>query len=429
MRRLLPVLLAITLHFLRLGAVEMATDIAVTSAIHAEASLDSISYIDENGEEQSLEWACDTITENTTTLTPGWWIASRDVIAYHRIEIVGTMNLILADGCTLNAMAGIHADKTTRFNIYGQRKGTGTLLATGTAYGAGIGGKIHEESGIFTINGGIIYAVGDQDGAGIGGGANSNWSGEFGNNQQVIINGGTVYAHSPGNGAGIGGGGTSSAIYVIYPGAGGEITINGGQVIATSGGGYGMGPGISPCGFAGQDGIISLSWRNCGDYAYASSYRGQVNFNKAFAIEGGTTLATPETADGKMLKAAHKITFTDNDSQSIIAIKATTAGNSFPTNDIPVKMEGYKAEWLLDGKFYDFRQIPSGDLNLVATEWILRGDIDNDENIDVSDINILINIILSNCESGVYERRAYITDDYEIDVTDVNTLINIILNR
>ena len=59
----------------------------------------------------------------------------------------------------------------------------------------------------------------------------------------------------------------------------------------------------------------------------------------------------------------------------------------------------------------------------------MRGDVNLDGVVDVTDVNIVINIILGNDQAENYDRRAYITDDDDIDVSDVNALINIILGK
>lgn len=100
----------------------------------------------------------------------------------------------------------------------------GSWVINGTA-GAGTG----EAGGIITINGGTITATGSFGGAGIGGG--------FGQGGYAISGSGT-------GGAGTGGAGTG--------GAGGTITINGGMITATGGnyGGSGIGGGYGHGGLA-----------------------------------------------------------------------------------------------------------------------------------------------------------------------------------
>ena len=59
-------------------------------------------------------------------------------------------------------------------------------------------------------------------------------------------------------------------------------------------------------------------------------------------------------------------------------------------------------------------------------EW-LPGDVNADGNVDITDVNILINIILGRDEAENYERRAYILGNDDIDISDVNALINLVL--
>ena len=120
--------------------------------------------------------------------------------------------------------------------------GNGSLCATGTRGGAGIGGGNLKNAGKIEITGGSITATGSQDGAGIGGG------GAGGDADDITISGGTINAIGvtdpwgrPGaiGGAGIGGGGS---------GGNATVTITGGAVIenATGGGGCaGIGGGYS----------------------------------------------------------------------------------------------------------------------------------------------------------------------------------------
>ena len=57
------------------------------------------------------------------------------------------------------------------------------------------------------------------------------------------------------------------------------------------------------------------------------------------------------------------------------------------------------------------------------------GDVNLDGTVDVTDVNIVINIILQRDQAENYGRRAYITNDDVIDISDVNAIINIILNN
>lgn len=57
------------------------------------------------------------------------------------------------------------------------------------------------------------------------------------------------------------------------------------------------------------------------------------------------------------------------------------------------------------------------------------GDINVDGTVDVSDVNILINVMLGRDQAENYEGRCYINDDDTVDVSDVNVVINIMLGK
>lgn len=56
-----------------------------------------------------------------------------------------------------------------------------------------------------------------------------------------------------------------------------------------------------------------------------------------------------------------------------------------------------------------------------------KGDVNGDGSVDVSDVNIVINIVLGNDDAANYGGRADVTGDGIVDVSDVNTIINIVL--
>ena len=230
----------------------------------------SVYYVDEDRQTQTCtEYT--TVAAATTTWSNGWYVVTGTVTLDDRVEVSGSVNLILADGAELNATKGIGVTAGNSLTIYGQSEGTGKLTAetyqvydsaaiggtddkgqnrnlcahgditinggditaTGASAGIGGGGSATGTSGTITINGGTVKATGGSDAAGIGGGyANTT------NGGAIIINGGTVTATGGSKAAGIGAG---------YSGAGGmEITIKGGTVKATGGsndtyGGAGIG--------------------------------------------------------------------------------------------------------------------------------------------------------------------------------------------
>ena len=57
------------------------------------------------------------------------------------------------------------------------------------------------------------------------------------------------------------------------------------------------------------------------------------------------------------------------------------------------------------------------------------GDVNGDGNVDVSDVNIIINIMLGKDDGSAYDGRQFVTDDNTVDVSDVNLVINIMLGK
>jgi hypothetical protein len=170
----------------------------------------------------------------------GWFYIPENttVTITERLFVTGWVNLILSNGATLNANAGINVWSRDRLTIWANSTDEaemGKLIATAIvdSGAAGIGGRSGVSAGNITIQGGMIKATGsDSDtsaGAGIGGGNN-------GRGETTTINGGIVTAIGGGTGlwagAGIGGGGAPAGTRT----SGGTITINNGHVTAITGG-------------------------------------------------------------------------------------------------------------------------------------------------------------------------------------------------
>ena len=164
------------------------------------------------------------------TATESWYVLNANVSISGRIQVEGSVNLILKDDCKLTVPQGIRVRKGTSLHIYAGEKGTGSLYISGPEYtNSGIGGdggngrsNPDEQCGDITIDGGIIEARGGENGAGIGTGAILSPACHE-NNGSVTINGGHVRAIGCESGAGIGGGDRNNS---------GRITINGGYVEA-----------------------------------------------------------------------------------------------------------------------------------------------------------------------------------------------------
>ena len=57
------------------------------------------------------------------------------------------------------------------------------------------------------------------------------------------------------------------------------------------------------------------------------------------------------------------------------------------------------------------------------------GDINGDGKVDVSDVNIVINIMLGKVQASQYPGNADVNNDNKVDVSDVNKIINIMLGK
>ena len=98
----------------------------------------------------------------TTDWTDGWYVVWNSVVIPSRIEVSGTVNIIICDEETLTLPQGIHVTGANCLNIYGQADETGKLIATGLDYAA-IGGNYREAGGIITINSGTVVANGSSN--------------------------------------------------------------------------------------------------------------------------------------------------------------------------------------------------------------------------------------------------------------------------
>ena len=205
------------------------------------------------------------------TMANGWYVVDESKSFDNRIQIVGTVHLILADGTTLNANKGIHVPHGSTFHVWGQSwpdvNTMGKLKADARSLEgyAGIGGEKEASSGMITLNGGVISASSTSYAAAIGGGYGTN-SNTY--DTEVTITGGDITAISEGTGFGIGGGYSRNA----------TVTVSGGSITASSIGGTNSDEHPS---------VISLSWKDLTDTILADSYLGTVTLQKSFKI--GTT--------------------------------------------------------------------------------------------------------------------------------------------
>ncbi len=302
------------------------TEDRITSATLAtQGTLSAVTYFDENGKTQYLpeDVTPTKVTNATTELTAtdengGWYLVEGNVTISNQVVVSGKVTLVLADGAQLNAQQGIKLIDSAHFTITAQStgEGAGSLSATGTYFGAGIGGNWWQTGGGITINGGVITAKGANSAAGIGGG--SCWPGETQGVSSIVISGGEVVAIGSKGSAGIGGGGCA---------VGGAITISGGRVTAIDGGedAAAIGKGcyqshepFSPfsTGENGNaviyaDGISDTSKQSEWDCIWfngdSGSVYGAVTLDEDLTLTDGQTLTVPE---GETLTVPENVTLT-----------------------------------------------------------------------------------------------------------------------
>ena len=196
--------------------------------------------------------ACTTLDDSyfPTALSDGWYAVKGDVTVSDRIKISGEVNLILTDGCKLDATQGINLPEGNTLNIYGQGGGTGKLNAIYTFDGTAIGGDSGYNCGTLNVYGGDVSAASDS-GAAIGGGFSASNNG--GNGGTVNVYGGNVIATST-SGAAIGGGFSIDGT----AGNGGIVKVYGGEVSAASDSGAAIGGGCSTDGTGGDGSTVEI---------------------------------------------------------------------------------------------------------------------------------------------------------------------------
>lgn len=68
-------------------------------------------------------------------------------------------------------------------------------------------------------------------------------------------------------------------------------------------------------------------------------------------------------------------------------------------------------------------------INVVEEKQYATGDVNGDGTVDITDVNIIINILLGKDNAEKYDGRAHVTGNSIVDISDANAIINIILGR
>jgi hypothetical protein len=351
------------------------------------------------------------VTRNHTEWKNETQVLTSNVIFDKRITISGTVNLILCDGCTLEANKGIEVAKGHTLNIYAQSDGSniGVLKAITTlSNAAGIGGGHDEVSGgTVNIHGGKIESTGGLYGAGIGGGA-------FGNGGNVTVYGGTVKAFNGGNAAGIGGG---------LSGSGGTVTICGGMVVAEGGDGA-MGIGFGGNGVSETDKSPGTLEIGRGITIYGDNDHSKPTKNGVRGlvenVENRYRYMTTSTVPTYEMKFV-----LDNGSADIVKYQEAGTLLTAPTD---FSREGYE----FTGWSPAIPSVVPAEDNTFTAQWefIIEGDANRDKEVDAADIVKLVNdeAPLSDIDAVVYIIMTYIkgdtNGDKHVDVADIVKLIN-----
>jgi len=105
----------------------------------------------------------------------------------------------------------------------------------------------------------------------------------------------------------------------------------------------------------------------------------------------------------------------DDEFSGEVVLTVTAAENAGAPREANVKVA-------IPGAYLILKVSQDGD----ATPAV-KGDVNNDGVVDVTDVNILLNIILGLDDAANYDGRADVTGEGDVDVADVNAVINIIL--
>ena len=295
-RSALSLLLALCFTLGLLPALTVTASAVDVSYLYYASEADAIAGTTTSGTATATPvTADDTAWGDATSTDPVWYVVNSDVTNANRITVSGAVNLILADGFTLTASAGIgvSASDSASLTIYAQSTGNnmGALTATGDQNYAGIGSgngaySGNGAAGTITVNGGTVTATGGNYTAGIGGG----YSGAGGT---ITVNGGAVTATGGIGGTGIGGG---------MSGAGGTITFNGGTITAIGqNGGAGIGGGAGKAGgtITVNGGTVTATGGSNNNRVAAGIGGGSRGAGGTITVNGGTVTATGGNGNNK----------------------------------------------------------------------------------------------------------------------------------
>ncbi len=249
-----------------------------------------LTYIDENGEQQSLNDQYTILTGGeSTTLSAGWYVVYSDITYTGKVTLGdGNVNIILCNGKTMN----VGTDTDNRVNGPGIYGSNSTLTIYAQTLDDNRAGHLNVYSKTY---GNYTYGYGIAPG------------------QFYIQNGGNVLVNTQGNNAtglsapsgftlnrgtlNVTSSDTGHAIWISK----GDAHINGGKLDACS---TGSNPGL--CGIKCGKGTTFLCWTDSADYIHAMRFGGNVTIaNGKYFIDENNTIHTHSNIgdiDGKTLR-------------------------------------------------------------------------------------------------------------------------------
>ena len=342
--------------------------------ISAVCNMPAVTYLDMNGEEQTVtDYALLTGSESNL-LDAGWYVVDGTLNYSHGFSFKGDVHFILKDGAKLNigteqnSVSGVgfgcSGQYNSSINVYGQSTGNNNgqlnIYSTGSPVWAYNGNFNCSSARLMlktTGNYALLANFYNVDGTGnitlkdATVNVTNNAPSIYANGGNVTINGGEVNATT-----------YAPAIFSTKNsgGTGGDVTVNGGKVTAT---GY---PGIS------AQGDFTLGWTRPSDFILASSYstNGHITLTKDFVTEDGTVYNSGTYASSQLSAIAGKklqpyveggVVYLDADGQSHFCTEYIEL-NSEKTS---LAAGWYVADGTLD---YTSGLFISGDVNIILKD-------------------------------------------------------------
>jgi len=186
-----------------------------------------------------------------------------------------------------------------------------------------------------------------------------------------------------------------------------------------------------------------VDWRDMPIKAYTvSSYDASAKLAKTTQqnyTPANTGLIVTGFEDGKIYKLKRP-SFTPSQSTNLL-VGNTDAEVDVYNENVGYYFSGYSKRFLRPSSSYElavslaYLKLSSAQAGSTSTINVdlfytgLKGDVDGNGVVDITDANILINIVLGKDTASNYDGRADVTGEGDIDVSDINAVLNIILGK